>query len=409
MITGRLIEPPFDSVSLQGVMAGTIRGYGILFLKGVLMADPRHRKLAEVLIHYSLAIKPAEKLLIAGGELAAPLIREAYRVAIEAGAHVTTDIRLSGLREILFKHGNDDQLQYVSDLDWQRVEFFDAALHIMADSNTRQFGGVDPSRMALWRKARAAIGKRDDERVAAGESRWCLTLYPTDAYAQDAGLSLSDYEDFVYGAGLINTENPVAGWQKQHDEQQGIADFLMQHDEIHITAPGTDIRYRTGGRKWINCDGKVNFPDGEVFSAPHIHSVNGHVTFTYPAIYDGHEVENVKLTFENGVVVKSEATRGLDFLNAMLDTDEGARRLGEVAFGTNYGIQRFTRELLFDEKIGGTMHMALGAAYSECLPKDADPSEVNDSGLHWDLVCDLREGEVRADGVLCYKEGRFQI
>lgn len=379
------------------------------FFERFFMADPRHTKLAEVLIHYSLAIKAGEKLIIVGSEHAAPLLREAYRVAIAAGAHVYTDIRLSGLRELLFKNGNDDQLQYVSELDWKRIEFFDATLHIMGDNNTRQFGGVDPKRMALWRKARAPLSRRDDERSAAGESRWCLTLYPTDAYAQDAGMSLTDYEDFVYDAGLVTTENPVAGWQKLHDDQQGIADYLMTHDEIHIVTPGTDIRYNVGGRKWINCDGKVNFPDGEVFSAPHITSVNGHVTFTYPAIYDGNEVENVKLTFENGSVVKSEATRGLDFLNAMLDTDAGSRYLGEVAFGTNYGIQRFTRELLFDEKIGGTMHMALGAAYAECLPDGADPTELNESGLHWDLVCDMREGEVYADGELCYKNGRFQI
>jgi aminopeptidase len=373
------------------------------------MADPRHRKLAEVLINYSLAIKPSEKLLIVGSELTAPLMREAYRAAIEAGAYVYTDIRLNGLREILFKQGRDDQLQYVSELDWKRVEFFDATLHIMGDSNTRQYGGVDSKRMSMWRKARAPLSKRDDERTAAGESRWCLTLYPTEAYAQDAGLSLTDYEDFVYEADLLNTENPVAGWQKVHDDQQKFADYLNQHDEIHIVAPGTDIRYRVGGHKWINCDGKVNFPDGEVFTAPHIKSVSGHVTFTYPAIYDGNEVENVKLTFENGVVVKSEASRGLEFLNTMLDTDEGARRLGEVAFGTNYGIQRFTRELLFDEKIGGTMHMALGAAYSECFPAGADASEINESGVHWDMVCDLREGEATADGEVFYKNGRFVI
>lgn len=373
------------------------------------MADPRHRKLAEVLIHYSLGLKPGETLNLVGSELTAPLLTECYRVAIQAGAHVYPDVRLNGLREILFKHGNDEQLQYVSELDWKKIEFFDATLHIMGDSNTRQFGGLDPKRMALWRKARAPLSKRDDERTAAGESRWCLTLFPTNAYAQDAGLSITDYEDFVYEAGFLNTENPVASWQKLHDDQQGIADFLMKHEEIHIVAPGTDIRYNVANRKWVNCDGKVNFPDGEVFSAPHINSVNGYVTFSYPAIYDGNEVENVKLTFENGVVVKSEATRGLDFLNAMLDTDEGARRLGEVAFGTNYGIQRFTRELLFDEKIGGTMHMALGAAYAECLPEGHDPSELNDSGLHWDLVCDLNEGEVYADGELCYKNGRFQI
>ncbi|MDX1993982.1 MAG: aminopeptidase [bacterium] len=366
------------------------------------MADPRHQKLAKVLVHYSLAVKPGEKVLLTAPTAAAPLFTECYREFIRAGAHVTTRLLLPELREILLKEASDEQLTYVSDLDRIQAEYYDASLYIIADENTRQLSGVDPKRNAMRRAAFQPVNKIEDDRAAAGTFRWCLTLFPTHAHAQDAGMSLSDYEEFVYGAGLLHMDDPVQGWLKQHEEQQRIVDYLQQHDEIHIVTPTTDITYRVGGRKWMNADGKVNFPDGEVFSAPIEDSVNGTVHFTYPAIYDGHEVEDVRLTFKDGVVVEATASKGEAFLLATIDTDAGSRRLGEVAFGTNYGIQRFSRELLFDEKIGGTMHMALGSTYPET-------GGVNESGLHWDMVCDLKEGRVYADGQVCYENGKFVI
>jgi len=240
------------------------------------------------------------------------------------------------------------------------------------------------------------------ERAAVGEMRWCGTQYPTEAHAQDAEMSLTDYEDFVFKSCLLDQDDPGAGWQGVRDSQQHIVDYLMAHDTIHIVAPGTDLTYRTGGRIWINSDGKHNFPSGEVFTGPHEDSAEGHVRFSYPAIYNGREVEDVRLTFKAGKVVEATAGRGQEFLLAMLDTDPGARYLGEVAFGLNYGIQRFTRNILFDEKIGGTMHMALGRAYP-------DTGGKNDSAIHWDLISDLREGEVYADGELCYRAGKFLI
>ncbi len=232
--------------------------------------------------------------------------------------------------------------------------------------------------------------------------RWCLTLFPTNAYAQDAAMSLTDYEDFVFGAGLLDQDDPSAAWEGVRQEQQRIADFLGQHNEIHIVAPGTDITYRAGGRTWINAYGDANFPDGEVFTGPLEDSANGTVRFTYPAIYNTREVEDVHLTFRDGKCIESSAARGLDYLNTMLDMDTGARFLGEVAFGLNYGIQQFTRNILFDEKIGGTMHMALGLSIPET-------GGQNQSALHWDMICDLREGRVFADGQLCYEAGRFTI
>lgn len=366
------------------------------------MADPRHQKLAKVLIHYSLHLKAGEKFLLGGPDIAAPLLREVYREAIRVGAHVTTHIDLDGLSEIALRESSEEQLTHVSELDKYLNEYFDAQLFIMGEQNTRALSSIDPKRMAMQSSSHAELSKRFLERAANNEMRWCLTLFPTQAHAMDAGMSLSEYEDFVYSAGLLDAEDPAAEWQKINEQQQHIADFLNKCNEIHIVAPDTDITYRVGGRKWISCAGDANFPDGEVFTGPIENSVNGTVRFSYPAIYNGNEVEDVRLTFRDGKVVEASAVRGLDFLNAMLDMDEGARFLGEVAFGLNYNVKRFTKELLFDEKIGGTMHMALGESYPET-------GGVNESGLHWDMVCDLHQGKVYADGTLCYENGKFLI
>lgn len=364
------------------------------------MADQRHQKLAHVLVHYSLKIQPGDKLLINAYDLAAPLVREVYREAIRAGAHVMPKIILDGLSEIKYLEGSDEQLTYISNVAKLEIEEATAELTIWSKPNSKDLKGIDPARMALAQKAGAELFKRFLERESKGELRWCGTLFPTNGYAQDAEMSLSRYEDFVYGAGLLDLDDPVAAWKQVEAEQQRIADFLDQHDEIRIVAPDTDITYRVGGRKWINCAGTANFPDGEVFSGPHEDSVNGTVRFTYPAVYNGNSVEDVRLTFKDGKVVEATAGRGIEFLNAMLDMDEGSRTLGEVAFGLNYNIKEFTGETLFDEKIGGTMHMALG----QSLPESGG---VNESGLHWDMVCDLRKGRVYADSQLCYENGKF--
>ena len=240
------------------------------------------------------------------------------------------------------------------------------------------------------------------DRSASGELRRCLTLFPTQAHAQDADMSLVDYENFVFESCLLDQSDPAEAWRGVRTKQQHIVDYLMAHDTIHIVAPGTDITYRVRGRTWLNSDGKRNFPSGEVFTGPIEDSVEGHVRFTYPAIYNGREVEDVRLSFSRGKVVEASASRGQEFLLAMLETDLGARHLGEVAFGLNYGIRRFTRNILFDEKIGGTMHMALGRSYP-------DSGGKNQSAIHWDLICDLRDGEVTADGEVCYRAGKFLI
>ncbi|HET8912886.1 MAG TPA: aminopeptidase [Ktedonobacteraceae bacterium] len=364
------------------------------------MADLRHQKLAKVLVHYSLKLQPGDKLLITAHDLAAPLVKEVYREAIRAGAHISTKISLDGLSEIKYLEGNEEQLTYISEVAKLEVEEIDAELTIWSKPNSKDLKGIDPAKIALAHKASGVLFKRFLERQGSGNMRWCGTLFPTNGYAQDAEMSLSRYEDFVYGAGLLDLDDPVAAWQQVQAEQQRVADFLNQRDVIRIVAPGTDITYRVGGRKWINCAGTANFPDGEVFTGPHEDSVNGSVRFSYPAVYNGNSVEDVHLTFKDGKVIKATAGRGKEFLDAMLDMDNGSRTLGEAAFGLNYNIKEFTGETLFDEKIGGTMHMALG----QSIPESGG---VNESALHWDMVCDLREGKVYADGQLCYEHGKF--
>ncbi len=366
------------------------------------MADPRHQKLAKVIVQHSVEIKPGDKVGIFGSNAAAPLIRELYRQVLRTGAHPHVRLTLNDLQEIKMGEASDEQLRFVSDLSLQEIEYLDVTIHVWADENTKTMSRIDPKRMAMAQEAAAPVSERFMVRSASGELRWCGTLFPTNAHAQDAGMSLADYEDFVFGAGLLDHDDPPASWRRVHEEQQRVADYLMQHDEIHIVAPGTDITYRVGGRTWLNASGTKNFPDGEVFTGPVEDSANGTVRFTYPAVYNGQEVEDVLLTFRDGRVVDATAARNQEFLLAMLDMDPGARCLGEVAFGLNYGIQKFTRNILFDEKIGGTMHMALGRSYPET-------GGQNKSALHWDMICDLREGKVYADGELCYENGRFTI
>jgi aminopeptidase len=377
------------------------------------MADERYQRLAHVLVSYSLAIQPGDRLLISAQPAARPLVREIYRSALQADAYPTVRVWLDAfpptglitgdsLFDVLLREGSADQMRYVSELDKRAIEGFDAYLAIMAEEDTRGLSDIDPQRIALFKQARADLRKRFYQKGAEGNLRWCGTLFPTPAHAQEADMSLGDYEDFVYSAGFLDQDDPIQSWRQLAREQQRIVDYLNRRDEIHILAPDTDVTLRTGGRTWINAHGKFNFPDGEVFTSPIEESVNGQVCFSHPAVYAGTPVEGVRLTFRDGKVVEASAVRGQAFLDTMLDQDPGARFVGEVAFGLNYNIKRFTRNIVFDEKIGGTMHLAVGSSYPEA-------GGQNQSALHWDMICDMWNGRVYADGQLCYQDGKFVI
>ena len=365
------------------------------------MRDQRLLKYAQTLVNYSLYVKPGEWVVIRGSDLAMPLIKECYREVLKAGAHPTVILTPEGISEILLKEGSDDQLQFNAPMMMTVYSQADKILNILGDHNLKSLAAVPSERIALQRRSGAPVTKIYNDRVARGEMDWTLCLYPTASGAQEANMSLSDYEEFVFEACLLNADNPTAAWQKIHDQQESMVTYLNQKTSFHVIAKDTDLTLSTENRVWINSDGHHNFPSGEVFTAPVKESVNGTIRFTFPGIYSGQEIEDICLTFKDGRVVQASAKRGEALLHALLDTDAGSRYVGEFAIGTNYGITQFTRNMLFDEKIGGTIHLALGKSYPECGP-------LNDSMLHWDMLCDMKEGgEIYADGELFYQNGLF--
>ena len=365
------------------------------------MPDPRVERMGAVLARYSLALRPGQVVTIDGPELAAPLLRAVHAEALRAGAHPLTRVALSGLDEDFLRLASEEQLRYLSPLAAAEVEQIDASLRVMAPANTRALTGIAPERVAVWRAASRSLSARRLERAARGELNWTLTLFPTPASAQEAEMSLTGYEDFVFGACLLDQPDPVAAWHEVHERQQHLCDLLGDKQTLRIVTEGTDLTLSVAGRRWINSDGHRNFPSGEIYTGPVEESAEGQISFSFPAIYMGREVEGVRLEFEQGRVTRATARKGEELLASLLEMDAGARYLGEVAFGTNEGIQRHTRNILFDEKIGGTMHLALGSAYP-------DTGARNQSALHWDMILDMRPGgEIHADGDLIYRDGQF--
>ena len=365
------------------------------------MSDPRVQKLAAVLVDYSVGAAEGQQITIEGPAAAAPLIREVYRRILAAGAHPLPRIGIEGTLENLMLEGSDAQLDWVNPARRDDIEEVDGRVVIMGLQNTRSLTSVDASKQARLHRALEPQRNRYLERAANGELSWVLTLFPTQAAAQDAGMSLTEFEDFVYAAGFLDRDDPVGEWKRFGERIDHVSEFLSGVSELRVLAKETDLRIGVGGRHWIASGGLENFPDGEVFTGPVETSVEGTIRFTYPAIFQGREVDDVRLRFEGGEVVDATASRGQDLLREMVAVDDGARRVGEFAFGLNENVTEFTREILFDEKIGGTVHLALGTAYPET-------GSANRSALHWDLICDLRDGgEVYADGELAYRDGAF--
>jgi len=367
------------------------------------MTDPRIEKLADLLVNYSVTVRPGDKVVITGETIAEPLLKVIYTRVLQAGGHPTMMAELPELDELLFRNASDEQLQHVP--DWLRdiTSTYDVRISVIAEHNTKALSSIDPAKMVLRSQGRTELMEISMRRSAAKELLWTVALFPTNACAQDAEMSLSEYEDFVYDACMPDLNDPIAYWQRFSAWQQKIVDWLKSKERVHVVGKETDLRLSIAGRIFENCDGHYNMPDGEVFTGPVEDSVEGHVCFSYPAIYGGREVTGVRLWFEDGKVVKATADKNEDFLLKTIGTDEGARRVGEFAIGTNEGITHFTRQILFDEKINGSFHMALGAGYPET-------GSQNKSAIHWDLICDLRDGgEIWVDDELLYQNGKFVI
>ena len=365
------------------------------------LVDDRLNKMAKVLVDYSLSIKKGDSFLIQGHEVTIPLMKELYKEALLRGAHPEVKVIVEELAEIMLKYGNDEQIKYVSPVAQCSMEKYDAYLRLEGSFHTRPLVNVSPEKIRDRSTANKKINSTVQKRSFEGKMRWSITQFPTYAGAMEADMSLSEFEDFVFSACFVDKEDPVSEWLNLKNNQQKIIDYIKDKDVIRVVADDTDLTLKVGGRTWINSCGTTNFPSGEVYTGPVEDSLNGHIRYTFPAIQNGKPVEDVRLTFKDGKVVNASAKKGEDLLLALIGTDSGSCYAGEFALGTNYGIQKFTKNILFDEKIGGTIHIALGAAYPATGSK-------NNSSIHWDMICDMRNGgEIYADGELFYKNGKF--
>ena len=370
------------------------------------MTDFCIEKFAKVLVEHSTRVKPGDRVLIEATTAAEPLIRELYIQILQKGGHPHPMIALPGMMpfsqdELYLTYANDSQLDFVPTFYKLAYDQFEGRIRIHSATNTRGLTNIDPNKVQRRSKATGTITEAQMRRGGEGVFKWVTTLYPTEAYAQDASMSLKEYEDFVFGAVHAHEDDPIAYWKSTAVGQQKAIDFLADKGQVVLRGPNVDLTLSIKNRKFVNSTGTHNMPDGEIYTGPVEDSVNGWVKFTYPAIYGGVAVEGAELTFSNGRVEQAKAEKNLDYLLKMLESDAGSRYLGEFAIGTNFDINKFTGNILFDEKIGGSFHMALGAGYPETGSK-------NKSAIHWDMICDLRtDSEILADGELFYKNGQF--
>ncbi len=367
------------------------------------MRDHRADALAQILVRYSTRVQKGDVCVIQSTSAAEVLVQAVYEEVLRAGGLPIMQMTTTGAQAAFYGLASDEQLDWVAPTAEWAAEHSDVRIAIMSDVNSRELSQTDPKKQARAQKARQRLMETSMRRSAAGEYRWSLTLFPTHAYASEAGMSLADYEDFYYAACLATDAEPVTAWQRQSDEVNRLASWIEGKEEVRIRADGTDLTLGVAGRHWIPCVGEHNMPDGEFFTGPIEDSVNGEIAYSFPASYGGRTVSGIRLRFDDGKVVDASAEQGEELLIEMLDTDDGARRLGEIGIGTNYGIETGTKEILLDEKIGGTVHLAVGMSYPET-------NGVNSSAVHWDMVCDLRQGgSITVDGAELQRDGKFVV
>lgn len=365
------------------------------------MPDAKYAKLADVLVGYSTEVGRGDVVGIEGQPPTNPLLQEVFRSTLRAGGNPVANLTLEDANQALLAEGTDAQLDWVPPTVRWNIEHGDVWILLDGPENTKHLSTVDAAKMARRVRARESLQERYLERSEAGEFRWVYCAYPTQATAQDAGMSLEQFEELVFRAAMLEEDDPVAAWEAFGERLDRIGTFLETVSELRIVAEDTDLRLGVGGRTWIRSNGKRNFPDGEVFTGPVESSVEGTIRFNFPSSIRGRQAEDVRLRFEGGEVVEATAARGETFLRELIGVDDGARRAGEFAFGLNDALTEHTGSVLLDEKIGGTVHLALGRS----VPGTGGE---NVSALHWDMVCDLRPGaEVYADGELVYRDGAF--
>ena len=366
--------------------------------------DNLWEKYAKVLVDYSVKVQKGELTIIrAGSNAAQPLVKEIYKQVLLRGGYPVVRMTVDGLSEVYFKNATDEQLEYIDPMTEIEYEQAKNLISIGAPLNVKNMARQDSKKMAKRSGVMKKLSEKMLKRSAEGDLNWVIADFPTHALAQEAKMSLDEYTDFLIKACWLHLDDPVSKWKEIGEKQEKIAQYLNTKSKIHITGDKTDITFNVAGRIWKSCAGEYNFPDGEVYTSPVEDSANGQIYFDFPQIYHGNEAQKVLLTLENGKVVKAQAEKGEEFLNSMFDMDEGSRFIGEIAVGTNEMIQDVTGNILFDEKIGGSIHMAVGASYP-------DTGGKNVSGLHWDLIKNMKNGgKIYADDVLIYENGKFLI
>jgi aminopeptidase len=369
------------------------------------MINPIYEKLAKIVVEYSLEIKKGHTVFIVGPSFAKELFQALNIEILKVGAHSIINAGIEGIRESFFKYASEEQLKYVNKLEESVFKDFDRLIEIRADYNSRKFSNVDPKKISIFMgiPKRKELREIQEQRTSSGEFKWIVIPYPCNAYAQEANMDLFSYSDFINKSLFLDRENPIDEWKKMQKDQELIITYLNKVKNIQVLGEETDLKLSVEGRKWINCSGQRNLPDGEVYTGPIENSVNGHIRFTYPGIYSGKEIEDIYLEFKDGEVIKATAKKGEEILQEIIKI-ENANRIGEFAIGTNFGITKFTKNMLFDEKIGGTLHCALGLGFEWTGSK-------NRSSIHWDILKDMKVlgSKVIADGKIIYKEGKWII
>jgi aminopeptidase len=369
------------------------------------VSDPRVQKFAQILVDYSTKIKAGDKVAVTGTPAAIPVMREIYALSLERGAYAHILLDLPEQDELLFAHAGNDMLDFVPLFHKMAFEEFDVLIKLRSETNTRALTNVPVERVARRAKTTSRLLEAQMRRGADNSLRWMSTQFPTHAYAMEAEMGFEEYQEFFFRACYADeaSADPVAKWRAVQTEQERLIRRIEGHDQVRLLGPNVDLRLSIKGRKFKNACGQNNLPDGEIYTGPVEDSLNGWVRYTFPAMYQGVVVSGVELHFENGKVVSATAEKNQEVLERAINADPGARFVGEFAIGTNYNIDRFTKSILLDEKIGGSFHMALGAGYPET-------GSVNKSAIHWDMICDMHgDSEIRLDGDLIYRDGKFTI
>jgi len=354
--------------------------------------DRRWKQLGELLVNYSVGVKPGEKVMIAMGEVESlPLVRGVHEAVIRADGLPQVQFLSETLRHQVLKYGSKDQLSWVPEVEAWGMEWADVYIGLRGAANIHEHDDIPADRLSL---NQGAMGKVS--RLRWEKTRWCLVRVPNAALAQAAGTDEETITEMFFNACLVD-------WIREADKLREWARRLDKGLEVRVHGDGTDLSFSVKGRRWLAGDGKINMPDGEIMTAPVEDSVNGYISFEFPGVLSGRLIRDITLRFKDGKVVEATSSTNQDFLQSVVATDEGSCRVGEFAFGTNMGVDRFCNDILIDEKIGGTVHLALGRSYPECGGK-------NNSAIHWDIVKDLRsDGSVQVDGKTVLENGKFLL